>query len=122
MEKRFKQADRRKHQRINKHFILSYYEKNDPSVKHDMSQLKNVSMGGACFLTSVQYPEGTKLILELKTPYLADTTRLEGTVLGNHEKLSNILYETRLQFDELTPQSEVVLEKIVQHFKEGEYK
>lgn len=111
--------ERRRHPRIIKHFILSYFQKDDPTVKHDMSQLQNVSMGGVCFMTSHRYQPGTQLTLELKTPYLSDTTRLEGVVLESHEKLANILYETRVKFHDLTPQAKVILEKIVEHFQKG---
>ena len=49
----------------------------------------------------------TKLIVELKTPYLVDITHLEGTVLESHEKIPNIIYETRLQFENLSSQGPV---------------
>lgn len=110
-------ADRRKYLRIKKQFILSYYDKKDPTNRHEASQLKNISLGGICFLTSKHYPPKTRIAIELKTPYLAGTTHLEGTVLESHEKLSNILYETRLEFDSLTSQAEFVLNKIVEYFK-----
>ena len=83
---------------------------------HDISQLKNISLGGMCFVTSRKYAPGTKMAIELKTPYLAGTTSLKGTVLESHEKAVNILYETRLMFDPLTPQAQVVLNKIVSYF------
>ena len=120
MGNEWNQEERRRHPRIRKHFILTYYSQERPTDKHDMSQLKDISMGGVCFMTSQRYEPSTKLILELKTPYLAETTRMEGTVVDSREKLADILYETRLKFAELSPQAKVVLEKIVKHFKEGE--
>jgi len=118
----WEQKDRRRYERIKKHFILSYFKKDDPKTKHEMSQLKNISKGGVCFMTAQKYAPSTKLVLELKTPYLSDTTHLEGTVLESYEKLPNIMYETRLEFDPLSPQSEVLLDKIVEHFRQGEKK
>jgi hypothetical protein len=112
------EKDRRRYVRIKKHFILSYFMKDDPSVKHDLSQLKNISLGGMCFVTSKAFEPQTKLGVELKTPYLADTTHLEGTVLESHEKLPTAIYETRMAFDPLSPQAEFVLKKVIDYFKE----
>ena len=114
--------DRRKYLRIKKHFILSFYDKKDPTVKHEVSQLKNISLGGSCFITIRPYESSTKLVLELKTPYLAGTIHLEGTVLESLEKVPDLLYETRLAFDALSPQAEFVLHKIVNYFQEGSKK
>ena len=114
--------DRRKYLRIKKHFILSFYDKKDPTVKHEVSQLKNISLGGSCFITIRPYESSTKLVLELKTPYLAGTIHLEGTVLESLEKVPDLLYETRLVFDALSPQAEFVLNKIVNYFQEGSKK
>ncbi len=112
------QRERRKYIRIKKHFIISYYDKHDPTTKHEISQIKNISLGGSCFVTSQYWPPTTKIGIELKTPYLAGTVHLEGTVLESHEKIPNLLYETRLVFDQLTPQAEFVLNKIVGYFRE----
>ena len=111
--------ERRHYHRIKRHFIISYYDKNVPLIKHEMSQLKNISLGGTCFVASQDFKPGTKLTLELKTPYLAGMVHLDGTVLESQERLANILYETRLIFDPLTEQAEFVLKKIVEHFQQG---
>ncbi len=111
-------GERRQHPRIKKNFILSYYEAGNPSAKKEISQLKNISVGGICFVTPDSFRPNTKMIIELKTPYLAGTTHLEGTVLESHEKVVNVLYETRLIFEKLTPQAEAILIKIVEYFKD----
>ncbi len=113
------QQERRKYIRIKKHFILSYYEKSLPNKKHDASQLKNISKGGMCFLTSVYFKPGTILSIELKTPYLTGTVYLEGKVLGCTEKLNGILFETRMQFEQVSTQAEFVINKIVDYYKEN---
>ncbi len=115
-------GERRKYLRIKKHFILSFYDKKDPTTKHEVSQLKNISLGGSCFITVHPYEPLTKLVIELKTPYLAGTIHLEGTVLESQEKVLHLLYETRLLFDSLSPQAEFVLNKIVNYFQEGNKK
>ena len=82
----------------------------------EITQLKNISMGGMCFVTSARFEPGTQLGIELKTPYLADTTYLEGVVLESHEKVMDIIYETRLKFEFLNPQAEFLLAKIIEFF------
>ncbi len=113
--------ERRQYLRIQKHFILSYYDIDDPSTKHDITQLKNISLGGMCFVASHYYKPGIKIAIDLKTPYLAGTVHLTGVVLQSHEKITNILYEIRMAFHQLNPQSEFVLNKIVEYYKEGNH-
>ena len=114
------QPDRRYYIRIKKNFILSYHDQKNPGKKFGATQLKNISLGGMCFITSIRYEPGTKIIIELKTPYLTGTTHLEGTVLESQEKIADIICETRLVFDNLQPESEFVISKIVEYFKEKE--
>ena len=95
------QPERRRSTRIRKNFILSYFDQNKPEKKFGATQLKNISLGGTCILTSEAYEPGTVLSIELKTPYLSGTTHLEGTVLESKEKIAGILNETRLVFKNL---------------------
>ncbi|MFA5088940.1 MAG: PilZ domain-containing protein [Candidatus Omnitrophota bacterium] len=111
------QVERRQHIRVKKNFILTYYKKGDPSIRHDSTQLKNIGKGGMCFITGQAYEPSTQLIIELRTPYLADTTILEGVVLESHEKLPNIIYETRLRFSDLTPQAQFLLDNLAEYFQ-----
>jgi c-di-GMP-binding flagellar brake protein YcgR len=111
------QPERRQYQRIKKHFILTYFDKADPDVRFSASQLKNISLGGLCLITDQSFPIGTSLGIELKTPFLSELTHLEGTVLASHERVKDIIYETRLEFLQLSPQAEFVLNKIIQYFE-----
>ncbi len=112
-------AERRRHQRIEKNFILTYYEKTNPSIKIELTQLKNISKGGLCFITTKAFSPSTKLGLELRTPYLSDTTYLEGTVLESRPKIEGIIYETRLQFEQLNPQADFLISKMIEVFMNG---
>ncbi|OGX26055.1 MAG: hypothetical protein A2787_00290 [Omnitrophica WOR_2 bacterium RIFCSPHIGHO2_01_FULL_48_9] len=113
------EPERRQYLRIKKNFILSYYLSTEPAVKYKVTQLKNISQGGICFITPQKYDSGTKLIIELKTPYLVDITHLEGAVLESHEKLPNIIYETRLKFENLSAQALFLIEKLEELFRKG---
>lgn len=113
------QPERREYLRIKKNFILSYYLDTEPSVKYKVTQLKNISKGGMCFITAQKYAPATKLIVELKTPYIVDITHLEGTVLESHEKLPEIIYETRLKLENLSSQAQFLIEKLEELFRKG---
>ena len=112
--------ERRKYKRIKKHFILTYYNFATPDVRFEASQLKNISLGGMCLITAKQFPPAARLGIELKTPFLAELIHLEGVVLESHERVKGIIYETRLQFSEISSQAEFVLKNIIQHFEKEE--
>lgn len=109
--------EKRKYPRIAKHFMLSYFDLNDPLVKHSASQLKNIGLGGMCLITSKSFSTGTRLGIELKTPFLSEFIHLKGTVLESKEKIRNIIYETRVQFDEIPLAAHAVLSKLIEHFR-----
>jgi c-di-GMP-binding flagellar brake protein YcgR len=114
------QPERRQYQRIRKHFILTYYDYNHPAVRYDASQLKNLSLGGMCLITSTAFSPSTRLGIELKTPFVSDLTHLEGIVLESREKIKDIIYETRLKFEDMPEATKAVLNKIIIHFEKEE--
>ena len=115
----FKGNDRRKFVRIKKNYILSYYAKDNPSRKFDVTQLQNISRGGMCFLSTANYSLSTELAVELKTPYLADVVYFEGVVLGCREKVVNMIYEVRLEFKGISPIAGDVLDKLEKLLEKG---
>lgn len=108
--------ERRRYERIKKNFILSYFDQANPEHKIEITQLKNISLGGMCFITGQSYEPSTKLGIELKTPYLAGITHLKGTVVGSQEKMKGKIYETRLQFEPIETEAKVLLEKLIDLF------
>lgn len=114
--KDFKGPDRRQYKRISKNFILSYFFKDKPTEKIEITQLKNISMGGMCFITSKHFMPSTLLGIELKTPYISEITYLEGEVLESQEKIKNMIYETRLQFTSLNENAKFLLTKLIEYF------
>ena len=119
-EKNFE--ERRKLKRLNKNFLLTYFELNNAGQKYEITQMKNISLGGMCFIATRPLEHMSKIGVELKTPYLADTTYVEGIVLESHEKVKNMIYEIRLKFEELNPQAEFLLNKLIEFFINGEKK
>lgn len=112
--------ERRKYQRVKKNFILSYYEIHKPTQKYAASQLRNISLGGICLITPQPFPQGTVLGFNIKTPFLIEMASLEGEVLQSHEKVKNIIYETRIKFRDLSPVAVQALNNVIEYFSKSE--
>ena len=112
MAESFQGKDRRRYVRIYRNFILSYYEKNKIEVKYDISQVNNISRGGINFIATRTFELNSVLCIELRTPFLTDFVHLEGVVLGSKEKIPNLIYEVRMEFQNLSAQAEDVLARI----------
>ena len=114
--------ERRQHKRVDKNFILKYFDLSHPKEKHEITQLKNISQGGLCFISSIMIAVNSKLGIELKTPYISTTTYLQGIVLESHDKVAGILYETRLRFENLDNQSSLILKELMEYISNTEAK
>ncbi|MCA9400539.1 MAG: PilZ domain-containing protein [Candidatus Omnitrophica bacterium] len=112
--------ERRKHRRISKNYILTYFDPDDPKQEHEITQLRNISKGGMCFITTKALHPQQIIVIDLKTPYLSDPTRLKAEVLQSHEKVKEILYETRVQFTLLDAKAEYLIEEMESLFEPGE--
>ena len=107
--------NRRQHVRIYRNFILSYYSVSNPSVHKEVSQINNISQGGMSFCVTTPLKVGEALGIELTTPYLAESVYLQGDVLECREKISQLIYEVRLQFKDPSTQAKEVLAKVEQY-------
>jgi hypothetical protein len=107
-----KGQDRRKHVRVDRNFILTYIDKRTPNVKNEITQLRNISRGGMCFVATRPFELSTALVVEMRTPFTTGSISLEGTVLESRERIKDMIYDIRLQFVNLPPQAEEILEKI----------
>jgi hypothetical protein len=112
--------ERRKHLRIYRNFILSYHVKGKVIAKHNVFQVNNVSRGGMNFSSTHPLNPGVIVMIDLKAPFIADSIRLEGIVLECREKIPDMIYEIRLQFQEVPEQVLSVFEKIESYGKAKE--
>jgi hypothetical protein len=112
--------ERRKYFRIYRNFILSYREKGEITAMTHVSQVNNVSKGGVSFSSAHPLKQGAVVTIDLKTPFLSDSIHLEGVVLECKEKIVDMIYEIRLEFQEIPEQVLTVLEKIESYAKANE--
>lgn len=89
--------ERRKHQRINGRFIVSY-RLLDESDSIDISQTKNLSLGGMLLTTNRKFDIGTNLALEIRLPFDPNPIMLIARVVDSKEITRNLIYDTRLAF------------------------
>jgi hypothetical protein len=104
--------ERRKHVRVDRNFILTYTDKLTPNVKNEITQLRNISRGGMCFVATRSFEKSTVLLIEMRTPFTTGSIMLEGIVLESRERIKGMIYDVRLQFQNLPPQASDILEKI----------
>lgn len=90
-------ADRRKFPRIDGRFIVSYriLEESD---NIDITQTKNLSLGGMLLTTNRQFDPGTNLAIEIRLPFDPDPIMLVGKVIESCEITKGLIYDTRLMF------------------------
>lgn len=89
--------ERRKHPRIGGRFIVSYRILEEDN-NADISQTKNMSLGGMLLTTNKALDPGTNLALEIRLPFDPNPLTLIAKVLESREITKNLIYDTRLEF------------------------
>lgn len=89
--------ERRKFQRISGRFIVSYrILEEDDNI--DVTQTKNLSLGGMLLTTNRIFDPGTNLAIEIRLPFDPNPIMLIGKVIQSHEITKDLIYDTRIQF------------------------
>jgi len=89
--------ERRRHQRVSGRFIVSY-RIIEPDDVRDISQTKNISLGGMLLTTNRHFEIGTNLALEIRLPFDPSPLMIMAKVAESKEITKNIIYDTRLVF------------------------
>lgn len=92
--------EKRKHPRIDGRFIVSYrvLEEED---NVDISQTKNLALGGMLLTTNKKFTPGTNLALEIRLPFHPEPITIIGKVKESREITKNLIYDTRLEFTKI---------------------
>jgi len=107
--------ERRKCARISARFIVSYrmMEEND---NIDITQTKNVSMGGMLLTTNRQFSCGINLAIEIRLPFDPNPIMLIGKVVESKEIIRDLIYDTRLQFLAVDENHRKVINQTVDYY------
>lgn len=114
--------ERRQSVRISRNFILRFFLKDNPAVNVEISQVENISRGGICFTSVVNFKKGDVLTIELRTPYITDVILLDGVIVSILEKVKGLIFENHVQFQHVTAKAAVILEKIERFNSKAEAK
>lgn len=115
MTQNFSGTERRKFPRAQGRFIVSY--RIIPTNENaDISQTKNLSLGGMLLTTNCQFQVGTNLALEIRLPFDPDPIKIIANVLESKEITKNIIYDTRLIFVAVDEKHKKVIDETVGYY------
>ena len=107
--------EKRKHPRISGRFVVSYrIQEEVDSV--DISQTKNLSLGGMLLTTNKIFPPGTNLAILIKLPFFPKGLNLVARVLESKVVVKDLIYDTRLEFLGIDEESQTALTKTVEQY------
>jgi len=107
--------EKRKYPRANGRFIVSYriLENNTTT---DITQTKNLCLGGMLLTTNCKFPIGTILGLEIRLPFDPNPIKLISRVLESREITKDIIYDTRLIFLSIDEKHHKVINETVSYY------
>jgi c-di-GMP-binding flagellar brake protein YcgR len=107
--------ERRKYPRVSGRFIVSYriLEEND---NVDVSQSKNISLGGMLLTTNKSLSVGTNLAIEIRLPFDPNPIMIIAKVLESHEISKDLIYDTRLNFLAIDERHRNVVKETVDYY------
>lgn len=107
--------ERRKHPRVPGKFVVSYRVKVDID-NYDISQTRNLSLGGMLLTTNRDFPPGTILAIDIRLPFFIDAISLTGRVIDSKEVVKDLIYDTRILFLQIDPKAEGIVNDTVGYY------
>lgn len=112
-------SERRKHPRISARFVVSYrvFEENN---NVDISQTKNMSLGGMLLTTNRKFDSHTRLALEIRLPFDPQPIMLIARVVESQEVTKDLIYDTRLEFLAVDEPHRKVISQTMEYYLKNE--
>jgi hypothetical protein len=109
--------ERRQHPRAKYRFVVSYrvLEEEDNT---DITQTKNLGLGGMWLTTNRKFKVGEKLALDIRLPLAPDPIKLIGVVVDSKEVVSNLIYDTHLEFLSVDENYKKTIGKTVERYSD----
>ena len=108
-------TEKRKSERIKANFIVSYRVL-DEIDNMDITQTKNLGLGGMLLTTSRMFDVGTNLAIEIRLPFERCPIMLIGKVVESLEITKDLIYDTRLQFMAIDENHRSIISKTVTYY------
>ena len=107
--------ERRKNPRIKGRFIVSYRIM-DEGDNIDITQTKNIGLGGMLLTTNRNSSGGTPLAVEIRLPFETDPIMVIGKVIDSLEITKDLIYDTRLEFIAIDENHRSIINKTVDYY------
>jgi len=114
-------VERRKHQRVYGRFIVSYRIL-DEINNVDVTQTKNISLGGMLLTTNRAFAAGINLAIEIRLPFDPNPIMLIGRVVESREIMKDMIYDTRMEFLAVDEKHRKVIGETVDYYLKKEKK
>lgn len=107
--------ERRKAPRISARFIVSYRILEEVD-NIDITQTKNLGLGGMLLTTNKPFEPGTNLALEIRLPFDPNPIMLIGKIVDSREVTKDLIYDTRLSFLAIDEKHRKVISRTVDYY------
>lgn len=107
--------ERRKHPRVAGKFVVSYRVKAEVD-NYDITQTRNLSLGGMLLTTNRNFSPGTILAIDVRLPFFIDAISFTGKVLDSKEVVKDLIYDTYIQFLEIDSKAEGIVKDTVGYY------
>jgi len=108
--------ERRRFVRINANFVVSYIDVTPEVSKSNITQTKNIGLGGILVTTDRKIKAGTILKIKLMIPTAPTYVEVKVEVVGCKEKVKDLIYEIRGRFVVLKDEDKDYVYKIVESY------
>ena len=107
--------ERRRNPRVRGRFIVSYRIMEESNII-DITQTKDVCLGGMLLTTNKIFDKGTALAVEIRLPFEKNPIMLIGKVIESHEISKDLIYDTRLEFIAIDENHRSIINKTVDYY------
>jgi len=107
--------ERRQHPRVSARFIVSYRILEEAN-NVDISQTKNIGLGGMLLTTNRAFRVGTNLALEIRLPFDPNPIMIVAKVLESREISKDLIYDTRLMFLAIDERHKNIIKDTVDYY------
>ncbi|UCC95610.1 MAG: PilZ domain-containing protein [Candidatus Omnitrophota bacterium] len=109
-------ADRRKYPRLPTTYIVRYKPRYS-KTNYEVTQTKNISLGGIFLLTPKMLKQGQQLEMHIQFPFARKKIMVLARVISCEKLARGEIYETRLKFIEMSEETKQKLAEIIQRRK-----
>ncbi|MBU1887649.1 MAG: PilZ domain-containing protein [Candidatus Omnitrophica bacterium] len=114
--------ERRKFVRIDANFMISYSDITTAETKSDLTQTKNISMGGILFTTDRKFQPDTILKVKIRLPGSPDYLHAKVKVIDSRQRIRGVMYDTRVKFVGIKDEDKDAIKRVVEYSTQNKSK